>query len=163
MTWRAAALNVALAGVLVVAGCGSGGDERGPPRLQAALDRAGLAGEPFPGMTETTIRVGDDELRVVLADDGAEQTQGLRRRDTLGDYDGMLFVFDDTTTTSFTMSTVPVALDIGFYADDGHRVAQLRMEPCADSESSCPLYSAGVEFRYALETLAGALPSGGLD
>lgn len=162
MTWRAAALRMALAGVLVVAGCGDGGEASGPRRLQAALDAAEAAGEPFPGLTETTIRVGDDELRVVLADDGAERTQGLRRRDSLGDYDGMLFVFDDDTSTSFTMSTVPVPLDIGFFAAGGRRVATLRMEPCAGSESGCPLYSSGRAFRYALETLAGDLPGGGL-
>lgn len=162
MTWRAAALNVALAGALVVAGCGGRSYERGSTPLQAALDAARAAGASFPGLTETTIRVGDDELRVVLADDGAERTKGLRRRDNLGDYDGMLFVFDDATTTPFTMSTVRVPLDIGFYASDGRRVAALRMEPCADSESGCPLYSSGKTFRYALETLAGDLPGGGL-
>ena len=134
-------------------------DQRG---LQAALDAAEEAGEPFPGLTEATIRVGDAELRVVLADDDAERSQGLRRRDSLGDYEGMLFVFDEATTTPFTMSTVPVPLDIGFYAADGRRVAALRMEPCAASESSCPLYSSGTTFRYTLETLAGDLPTGGL-
>lgn len=156
-------LAVALAGVLslVLGGCGGSGDAA-PRSLAKALDAAHPAVEPFPTLTETTIRVGRDELRVVLADDGVERFEGLRLRDTLGDYDGMLFVFDDPTSTSFTMSTVPVPLDIGFYDESGRRVAQLRMEPCAGAESECPSYSAGAEFRYALETLAGDLPDGRL-
>jgi uncharacterized membrane protein (UPF0127 family) len=153
-------LAVALAGALVLGACSGGDDE--PLSLQRAIDAARPAEAPFGALTETSIRVGERKLQVVLADDGAERTQGLRRRDTLGSYDGMLFVFDGTTSTPFTMSTVPVALDIGFYDRSGRRVAALRMEPCAGAETACPLYSAGVDFRYALETLAGDLPRGGL-
>jgi uncharacterized membrane protein (UPF0127 family) len=74
----------------------------------------------------------------------------------------MLFVFDGPTSTGFTMSTVPVALDIGFYDSDGRPVDRLRMEPCAGSEAACPVYRADGPFRFALETLAGDLPRGRL-
>jgi uncharacterized membrane protein (UPF0127 family) len=74
----------------------------------------------------------------------------------------MLFVFDDPTRTSFTMSTVPVPLDIGFYDADGDVVDRLLMKPCPDPQSRCPLYTAKGEFSYALETLKGNLPPGPL-
>jgi uncharacterized membrane protein (UPF0127 family) len=74
----------------------------------------------------------------------------------------MLFVFPEDSSSAFTMSTVPVALDIGFYDAAGVRVSKLRMAPCAQSESECPLYRPAGPFRYALETLGGRLPPGPL-
>ncbi len=123
---------------------------------------ADAAAAPFPGLTATDLAVGDRRLRVVVADDATERTRGLRERSDLGDYDGMLFVFDGRTESGFTMSTVPVALDIGFYDAIGRPVDRLRMEPCAGTEAACPVYRAAGPFRFALETLAGDLPRGGL-
>jgi len=127
-----------------------------------AVTSVDVAGDPFPGLTETTVSVGDERLRVVLADAPDERSQGLRRRETLGPYDGMLFVYLEPVETSFTMSTVPVPLDIAFYGADGRVVSRLRMEPCAGTEAECPLYRPGGEFVYALETLADELPRGRL-
>ena len=79
----------------------------------------------FPGLTETTLDSTGGTLRVVVADDDAERRQGLRGRSDLGPYDGMLFVFPGSDRVSFTMSTVPVALDIGFYDTALHRVGAL--------------------------------------
>ncbi len=138
-------------------------DEEAP--ASTVLDRvatAGPAGKPFPSQTETVLTVGSARLRVVVADEASERTQGLRTRSDLGDYEGMLFVFDAPTMSAFTMSTVPVVLDIGFYDGDGRPVDRLRMEPCAGSESECPIYRPSGSFRFALETLAGDLPRGGL-
>ena len=116
----------------------------------------------FPGLTETTLDSTGGTLRVVVADDDAERRQGLRGRSDLGPYDGMLFVFPGSDRVSFTMSTVPVALDIGFYDTALHRVGARRMEPCAGSEAQCPAYPSPAPFVYALETLAGHLPGGDL-
>ena len=59
-------------------------------------------------------------------------SQGLRGRSDLGPYDGMLFVFDGPTDAAFTMSGVPVPLDIGFYDADGAPGLGQRMEPCPE-------------------------------
>ncbi|HEV2310498.1 MAG TPA: DUF192 domain-containing protein, partial [Acidimicrobiia bacterium] len=80
----------------------------------------------------------------------------------LGPYGGMLFVFQGDTTVGFTMSTVPVALDIGFYGANGRNLDRLRMTPCPHPEDQCPVYEARHSFRYAVETLAGRLPRGSL-
>lgn len=133
-----------------------------PPQLLAALEAATKAHAPFAGLTATRVRIGGHEVRVVIADSDNERTEGLRKRRDLGSYRGMLFDFRGDTTTSFTMSTVPVALDIGFYDASGRVVDRLRMEPCAGSETECPAYSAKGEFRYAVETLAAKLPRGRL-
>jgi uncharacterized membrane protein (UPF0127 family) len=99
---------------------------------------------------------------VVVAKTERQREVGLRRRANLGRYDGMLFVFPGDTQVGFTMSTVPVALDIGFYRRDGRVVDRLHMLPCAGSDASCPVYSARGPFRYTVETLSGGLPGGTL-
>jgi uncharacterized membrane protein (UPF0127 family) len=98
----------------------------------------------------------------VIADDDDERSEGLRRRETIGGYDGELFAYDETAEHIFTMSTVPVALDIGFYDVDGNLVNRFRMEPCAGTDAECPPYPSEEPFRFAVETLAGELPSGPL-
>ena len=97
-----------------------------------------------------------------MADATDERVQGLRGRDNLGAYDGMLFVYDEPTTATFTMSTVPVPLEIGFYQPDGTPASRRHMTPCPRAEGDCPSYSAGSSFQYAVETPSGELPNGEL-
>jgi uncharacterized membrane protein (UPF0127 family) len=130
--------------------------------IGAAVRAATPAQAPFPGLDATTVHVAGRSLVVVLARTEADRQQGLRERSTLGSYAGMLFVFDGDTSVGFTMSTVPVALDIGFYRSDGRAVGQLRMRPCSRPESACPEYRIRRSFRYTLETLAGRFPRGRL-
>jgi uncharacterized membrane protein (UPF0127 family) len=167
-TWVAAAAAVFLFGVAIaiVLVLPDDGDDSAIARpsspVAAALDDAVPSDDPFVGLTTTTIGVGGKPLEVVLADDGDERYQGLRTREDIGPYDGMFFVFDRPTTTSFTMSTVLVPLQIGFYDADGRVVDRLLMKPCPDAQSKCPRYSAQGSFTYALETLEGDLPEGDL-
>jgi uncharacterized membrane protein (UPF0127 family) len=135
----------------------------GPARsVGAAVRAASPAQPPFHGLTTTTIHLGGTALRVVIAKTDSQRQRGLRQRSDLGRYDGMLFVFPANTDIGFTMSTVPVSLDIGFYRSDGRTVDTLRMVPCAGRDTSCPVYRARRSFRYALETLVGGLPVGAL-
>jgi uncharacterized membrane protein (UPF0127 family) len=136
-------------------------DDRSSERVPRGTTEVRASRDPFPGLTEATIAVGEERLRVVIADDEGERYQGLREISDLGPYDGMLFIYDDVDTRSFTMSTVPVALQIGFYDERGRRVNSFRMEPCP-SGIDCTSYPSEVPFRYALETFAGELPDGGL-
>ena len=102
-----------------------------------------------------TVFVGDDEWLVAVADSPDERNQGLRRVDGLGDLDGMIFVYDEPDVRVFTMSTVPIPLEIGFFDEEGVLAEVLRMEPCAASESECPTYSPSRPFRWAIETEVG--------
>ena len=158
-----AGLVVLVAGVaLVLVAVDDAEPAETPASLSEALVHTTEAGAPFPGLTETQVVVGDDELRVILADDADERYQGLRARETLGAYDGMLFVYEEPVESKYTMSTVPVPLDIAFYDGEGRVVSRRRMTPCAGTESECPLYEADGPFVFALETLAGNLPTGPL-
>lgn len=131
--------------------------------LGSVLAGARPASSPFPGLTEVRLDIGGDCRRIVVADAVDERATGLMRRSDLGPYDGMLFVFGGTTQSSFTMSTVPVPLDIGFYDASGRPVDRLLMQPCPDrSVSECPSYRSRAPYDYALETLQDKLPAGAL-
>jgi len=150
-------------GISVVALINSGSDQETTPASTARLHfTTRFASAPFAGATETRLAIDGRCKRLVVADDEAERVQGLRERDTLGAYDGMLFVFPQPTEVPFTMSTVPVPLDIGFYRANGAPVSRRRMTPCARADAQCPAYRAEGPFVYAVETLRGGLPSGAL-
>jgi uncharacterized protein len=155
----ALAAAVVLLAVVISPNLGASTRERS---VGAAVRAAGPAQAPFRGLTTTTVHVGGKALHVVVAKTDPQRQRGLRQRSDVGRYDGMLFVFPATTTVGFTMSTVPVSLDIGFYRSDGRIVDSLRMVPCSGTDSTCPAYRARTSFRYSLETLAGSLPAGTL-
>jgi uncharacterized membrane protein (UPF0127 family) len=139
-------------------------DSPAPPAtgIASALEKARPASEEFLGLTEAHLALGDDCLRVVIADIGAERGQGLRGRPDLGPYDGMLFVNEEDVTSAYTMAGVIVPLDIGWYTRDGESVDRTEMDPCPKGGPDCPLYSADGPYRFALETLRGELLTGSL-
>jgi uncharacterized membrane protein (UPF0127 family) len=163
-----AAAFLALAAALVVGGLVllvGRDDYRAAPGgpLASVLAGARPATAPFARLTEVRLGIGGECRRVVVADSTDERAAGLMRRSDLGPYEGMLFVFDSPTSSSFTMSEVPVPLDIGWYDAAGLPVDRLLMQPCPDrSVSDCPVYSSRGPYTYAVETLGGQLPSGAL-
>lgn len=104
------------------------------------------------------IDVDGETLTVAWADDLGERSQGLRGVAELGDLDGMLFDMGGESRSTFGMRGVPIYLDIYFFDPEGESLGMLEMEPCL--EGSCPSYSLGVPFRYALEVPAGSLQVG---
>jgi len=157
---RAAAALVGAALALTLLGAPPAG--AAAPPVSSAVRAATPASAPFPDLTATIVHLGGRAVFVVIAETEVEREAGLRQRATLGPYGGMLFVFSSDSRVGFTMSTVPVALDIGFYGANGRTVDRLRMWPCPHPESECPVYQARHSFRYAVETLAGRLPRGNL-
>jgi len=146
----------------VLLGCGSD-VEKAPDSigLDRALETAEPAGAPFDGLTAVDVTVGGDPLRVVVADEAVERSAGLRDRTDPEPYDGMLFVPDRETTTSFTMRGVDEPLDLAFFDADGERLGGHEMTPCAEGVV-CPSYRSEVAWRFALETPAGGMPDGEL-
>jgi uncharacterized membrane protein (UPF0127 family) len=167
--WGVAAAMLAVVVAVIIVGLvlvvRSDDDEAAMPAgtLAPVLATARPAEAPFSGLTELRLGIGGDCHRIVVADEVAERGVGLMRRRDLGPYDGMLFVFERPVQGSFTMSDVPVSLDIGWYDDAGRPVDRLVMRPCPDrSVSECPLYRSGRPYTYAVETLEGQLPAGAL-
>ena len=103
------------------------------------------------GLPTTDVMVGDTDLRVWVADDGAERSQGLRRVEALpGDIDGMLFAWDSPTETAFVMEDTLIALDVWFFDDEGALIGTHAMTPCAGEP--CPAYPTPGPVRWAIET-----------
>lgn len=100
------------------------------------------------------VSVGEDEWLVAVADTPDERFQGLRRVADLGALDGMIFVYDSERVSSFTMRTVPIPLDIGFFDAAGVLFDVVSMIPCDDSDD-CPSYFPNGPFQFAIEREAG--------
>lgn len=125
----------------------------------------GQGGPPSSGPSifgERRIAVGDRCLTVQVAGTDEARAQGLRNRDSLGRFSGMLFEFPQLTTAKFTMSTTRLPLTIGFYDEAGQPVDRRDMEPCPGGEDTCPIYGAKAPFKSALEVARGQLPAGAL-
>lgn len=105
------------------------------------------------GLEVRAISIVDGELtyslRVAVADDAAERTRGLMGVADLGDLDGMLFIYDPPTTSTFWMEDTLIPLDIAFFDADGNWVNNFTMPLCLDQE--CENYSAEGEYVYAVE------------
>jgi uncharacterized membrane protein (UPF0127 family) len=127
---------------MLVAACSGGEEERGIV----------LSDDLGPFATDV-IDLGEESWSVAVADTSAERRQGLRGVRDLGDLDGMLFVFETTTSATFTMRDTLMPIDIAFFDSAGDLVDRLEMVPCA--AEPCPSYQASGPFRYALETEAG--------
>jgi uncharacterized membrane protein (UPF0127 family) len=159
-----AAAVAALIGGLVLLFRGDDDNSTAPAgALSTVLAAARPATAPFAGLTEVRLNIGGDCRRIVVADEVGERATGLMRRHDLGPYGGMLFVFERAVQGTFTMSDVPVSLDIGWYDAAGRPVDRLVMRPCPDrSVSECPSYRSNGPYSYAVETLEGELPAGAL-
>jgi len=112
---------------------------------------------------ERRLLVGDRCLTVEVANTDEARAQGLRGRESLGRFNGMLFEFPQLTTARFTMSNTKIPLTVGFYDENGGFIQAVDMEPCPEgNEQNCPIYGANAPFRSALEVAKGQLPPGGL-
>jgi hypothetical protein len=69
------------------------------------------------------------EVRVHVADDDAERSQGLQGYDPLAEGEGMLFVFDDVAPRTFAMKDVSFPIDILFIDSDLNVSAIVALDP----------------------------------
>jgi uncharacterized membrane protein (UPF0127 family) len=124
-----------------------------------------------PAFAEKKIGVGASCLRMQVADTREKRSHGLRFRDDMDGFDGMIFEFPDVlpgpgvmdhTKTRFTMSDVRFPLTIGFYDESGLKVDAVDMETCSGPQGQCPSYGSKAGFRTAIETPKGKLPDGPL-
>lgn len=97
---------------------------------------------------------------VELAKTNAEREKGLMHRSQLGQYSGMLFIFDKEGIYPFWMKNTLIPLDIIWIdgnpsADSGQVVfINKNSQPCP-SNGECPSINPGVNATYVLEINAG--------
>lgn len=105
------------------------------------------------------VAVGANELRVWVADNPTERSQGLRRVEELpAEIDGMLFVWETPTPAVFGMKDTLIPLDVWFFDEEGALTGTHAMTPCNDEP--CVTYPTPGPVRWALETPLGVVELG---
>jgi len=99
---------------------------------------------------------------VEVADTDALRTLGLSNRRYLGDYNGMLFLFEKNVSNPFWMKDTYITLDIIFIDQKGFIVdIKKDNEPCTDQ--SCPYIFPSSTYRYVLEVNGGFCDVNGVE
>ena len=98
--------------------------------------------------TESGKKVG---LNVEVAKNPPEREKGLMFRNSLGEYDGMLFVFDEEEYLNFWMKNTFIPLDIAYISKKGIINEIYYMAPVDISK----IYNSKNRAMYALEVNAG--------
>jgi len=93
-------------------------------------------------------------VRAEVAATEAEREHGLMLRQSLGDLDGMLFVFEAPGLHPFWMKATLIPLDM-LWLDAAGKVVHIAesVPPCKTPE--CPTYPPGAPASYVLEVNAG--------
>ncbi len=95
------------------------------------------------------------QLSVEIADSPLLRAKGLMGRASLGEAEGMLFVFDKPGIYSFWMFNTTLPLDGIFIAENGTIVDVVRMQPCGLNVTACPHYAGKAPAKYVLEANQG--------
>ena len=97
-------------------------------------------------------------VKVDVADEDAERVQGLSGRGVMGDYEGMLFIFEKEGLYNFWMKDMLIPLDFIFIDDHGFVVDTMeRVSPC--TSDMCPMFSSDSPFKYVVEVNSGFVES----
>jgi uncharacterized membrane protein (UPF0127 family) len=112
-----------------------------------------LAGKHYLDLSNEimTVRVGNAELRVEVADNPTARTRGLMYRAALAPDAGMLFVWPSPRQLAFWMKNTGMDLDIGFFDAQGRLLNVATMQA---HDAATRHVSAGPAV-YALEANAG--------
>ena len=94
-------------------------------------------------------------IDVEVANNSLTRAKGLMGRSSLGESEGMLFIFDKSGIYPFWMLNTTIPLDAIHIADDGSIVDIIEMEPCGLNITRCRLYTPKAEARYVLEVNQG--------
>ena len=94
------------------------------------------------------------KVDVEIADTDALRVLGLSNRKYLGDYNGMLFIFDEMVNNPFWMKDTYISLDILFLDQTGFIVdIKKDNDPC--TETYCPKIFSTTMYKYVLEVNGG--------
>jgi len=103
---------------------------------------------------------GPVHVEAEIADSQEERQLGLMNRESLGENNGMLFIFETEQALSFWMKNTLIPLDIIFINEEKEIVDIQTMIPC--ESDTCPLYNSKEPALYALEVNSGFSESRGV-
>jgi uncharacterized protein len=100
-------------------------------------------------------------LHVDLAATAQEHRNGLMGVEQLPADEGMAFVFDEPSDTTFWMKDTLIPLSIAFVDDSGRVIGVRDMEPC--EADPCPTYGIDRPFVLAIEANLGWFGGAGIE
>ncbi len=113
--------------------------------------------------TKATIKLGDQELRVLVADTPNHRFKGWSDKKDMGKYDGMLFVFPDSDRYGIVMRDMHFSLDvIWLYNNKIVDIAPNLPPEMGVSEENLVVYKPRVEATLVLEVPAGFMERAGI-
>ncbi len=122
-----------------------------------SLDKAIVINEG--GEKEDTLELLNSEgkrvhVDVEVVDTEQLRAQGLSNREELGDYQGMLFVFESKGAYPFWMKDMHIALDL-IYIDETFYIVDILEEISPCTEDECVSFLPSEPFKYVLEVNSG--------
>lgn len=75
------------------------------------------------------IEIGDKEYNVEVTRTEEEKVKGLQEKESLGEDEGMLFVYDEPQEIAFWMKDTAIPLDIVFMDEDGEVISVKQGQP----------------------------------
>jgi hypothetical protein len=106
---------------------------------------------PASDLSVIKLRAGSAELTAEVAGTQQEREKGLMRRSSLGDGEGMLFVYENPQQVAFYMKDTFIPLSCAFIDTDGAILEIHDLEPLDET----PVVSASSEVRFVLEVNRG--------
>ncbi len=94
---------------------------------------------------------GSAELTAEIASTRQDREKGLMRRSSLGDGEGMLFIYEDPQQVAFYMKDTFIPLSCAFIGNNGSILEIHDLEPLDET----PVISASSEVRFVLEVNRG--------
>lgn len=108
-----------------------------------------------------TILLGNKEVKVEIADEPYEHARGLMFRKSLGQNEGMLFIFSDEEYRTFWMKNTLIPLDL-IFIDSNLEIVDIKQDfqPC--EQEPCETYTSLGPALYVLEVNAGFAERNGI-
>ena len=102
------------------------------------------------------IQIGKTQVIVEIADTPEKTSYGLMHRHSLGENDGMLFIFPQEQPLSFWMKNTFIALSIGFFDKEKRLIEIKSMKPAkSEMQTQFETYTSSRPAQYALEMRPG--------
>jgi len=120
-------------------------------------------GTPQPQLPVKEIKVGDATVSAEIADDDEERKYGLSWRKSLGENDGMLFVFEEKRIGGMWMYGMLFPLDVIWICDDTVvDIDENVPNPSNPNSTDIPTYQSDQEINFFLEVNAGFVKEHGI-
>lgn len=104
------------------------------------------------------IELGEYKIRAEIASTPRERERGLMYRTSIGEEEGMLFVFPKASPQAFWMKNTLIPLDVGYFDEQGFLIEYFTMTP----DDGVRTYPSSEPALYALEMKAGWYAKRGL-